>query len=88
MEVSAHTFAEATRSAPFLDYARCVNADDRPLNHAGDWPVEGEVYAVRVVESRLEGMPLLHVLSFQGDAPYYNAFAPHRFEILERVYLN
>jgi hypothetical protein len=43
---------------------------------------------VRVVESRLEGIPLIHVLTFMGDAPYYNAFAPHRFQITHRLYLN
>ncbi|MDO7876124.1 hypothetical protein Q5H93_15375 [Hymenobacter sp. ASUV-10] len=88
MEVSSHTFAEATRSAPYLDYAICVDAGNRPYNHVGDWPEEGQVYAVRVVESRLEGMPLLHVLAFNGEAPYFNAFAPHRFEIVHRLYLN
>jgi hypothetical protein len=30
----------------------------------------------------------VHVLTFAGDAPYYNAFAPHRFQIAHRLYLN
>lgn len=88
MEVSLHNFAEATRTAPFLDYAVCIDDSNRPANHVGDWPIQGHVYAVRVVESRMEGIPLIHVLAFQGEAPYYNAFAPHRFEVLERVWLN
>ena len=88
MEVASHTLAEATRTAPFLDYAVCLDAENRPANHVGDWPTAGQVYAVRVVESRTEGIPLVHVLDFRGEAPYFNAFAPHRFEILERVYLN
>jgi hypothetical protein len=88
MEVANHTFAEATSAAPYLDYAVCVDADNRPANHVGDWPEAGSVYPVRVVESRAEGIPLVHVLTFRGEAPYYNAFAPHRFEIVERVWLN
>ena len=88
MEVSLHNIAEATRTAPFLDYAVCVDDSNRPANHVGDWPMKGRVYAVRVVESRTEGIPLIHVLTFKGEAPYYNAFAPHRFEITCREYLN
>ncbi len=88
MEVACHSLAEATLIAPYLDYAVCVNDEARPANHVGDWPVAGQVYAVRVVNSKLEGIPLIHVLEFRGEAPYYNAFAPHRFEVLERVYLN
>lgn len=88
MEVASYTLAEATSAAPYLDYARCVDDDNRPANHVGDWPVKGKVYPVRIVESRLEGIPLVHVLTFTGEAPYYNAFAPHRFEITCREYLN
>ena len=88
MEVASHTLAEATRSAPYLDYAVCIDADNRPVNHKGDWPIKGRVYAVRVVESRTEGIPLIHVLTFRGEVPYFNAFAPHRFEILQRLWLN
>ena len=88
MEVANHTFAEATVAAPFLDYAVCVDADNRPANHVGDWPVKGQAYAVRVVESRTEGLDLVHVLEFKGEAPYFNAFAPHRFELFKRLWLN
>ncbi|MBD2770347.1 hypothetical protein IC235_20865 [Hymenobacter sp. BT664] len=88
MEVANHTIAEATTTAPYLDYAVCRDASNRPANHVGDWPVEGVIYTVRVAESRVEGIPLIHVLGFEGEAPYFNAFAPHRFEILERVWLN
>jgi stress-induced morphogen len=88
MEVATHTLAEATRRAPFLDYAVCIDDTNRPANHVGDWPVQGQIYAVRIVESRLEGLELVHVLVFRGEAPYFNAFAPHRFEVLERVWLN
>jgi hypothetical protein len=88
MEVASHTLAEATTAAPFLDYAVCIDDTNRPANHIGDWPVQGMIYPVRVVESRLEGIPLVHVLTFVGEAPYYNAFAPHRFEITHRTYLN
>jgi hypothetical protein len=88
MEIANHTLAEATTTAPFVDYAVCLDDDNRPANHVGDWPVKGHVYAVREVESRTEGLVLVHVLGFQGEAPYFNAFAPHRFEIHHRVYLN
>lgn len=88
MEVGCYTLAEATTAAPFLDYAVCLDDSARPANHSGDWPVQGQVYPVRVVDSRLEGIPLVHVLTFLGDAPYYNAFAPHRFQITHRLYLN
>ena len=88
MEVASYTLAEATTAAPYLDYACCLDAADRPANHSGDWPEEGRMYPVRVVESRLEGIPLVHVLTFRGEAPYYNAFAPHRFRLTHRLYLN
>ena len=88
MEVANHTFAEDTSAAPFLDYAICLDAGNRPANHVGDWPVEGQAYPVRVVESRTEGLELVHVLGFEGAPPYFNAFAPHRFELFERMWLN
>ncbi|MBT2558789.1 hypothetical protein J7E24_13410 [Hymenobacter sp. ISL-91] len=87
-EVDNLTLAEATRHAPFIDYARCLDADQRPHNHVGDWPEAGRLYPIRTVESRMEGMALVHVLGFEGEAPYYNAFAPHRFELLLTVWLN
>jgi hypothetical protein len=87
-EVANLTLAEATRHAPFVEYARCLNAADRPVNHVGDWPEEGQFYPIRVVDSHLEGIPLVHVLGFQAEAPYYNAYAPHRFELLYTVWLN
>ena len=88
MEVANHTLAEATTSAPFLDYAVCVNDGNRPAKHVGDWPVHGTLYSVRVTEGRAEGAALVHVLGFRGEAPYFNAFAPHRFVIIERLWLN
>ncbi|WP_324679298.1 hypothetical protein [Hymenobacter sp. GOD-10R] len=87
-EVANLTLAEATRHAPVIEYARCLDASQRPGNHVGDWPEEGQFYPVRVVDSHLEGLPLVHVLGFQGEAPYYNAYAPHRFELLYTVWLN
>lgn len=88
MEVSNHTLAEATTTAPFIDYAVCVNDEHRPAKHVGDWPVQGQVYPVRVTEGKAEGSDLVHVLGFRGEAPYFNAFAPHRFDIIERLWLN
>jgi hypothetical protein len=88
MEVANHTLAEATTTAPFIDYAVCLDDSNRPAKHVGDWPVEGRIYAVRATDGLAEGSTLIHVLGFEGAAPYFNAFAPHRFEILERVWLN
>ncbi len=87
-EVSNLSLAQATTHAPYVDYARCVDASQRPFNHVGDWPEEGRVYPVRVVESKTEGIPLIHVLGFEGQKPYYNAFGPHRFELVASVWLN
>ncbi|KAA9338723.1 hypothetical protein F0P96_07850 [Hymenobacter busanensis] len=87
-EVANLTHAEATASLPVLHYARCVDDSQRPPNHTGDWPQAGTLYPVRLVESRLEGMDLVHVLGFQADAPYFNAFAPHRFQLVAEVWLN
>ncbi|MCC2545335.1 hypothetical protein LJY25_02675 [Hymenobacter sp. BT175] len=87
-EVTNLSLSEATRHAPFVEYARCVDASGRPFNHSGDWPEEGALYPVRVVQSHLEGMALVHVLGFKAEAPYYNAFAPHRFELLHTIWLN
>ena len=88
MEIANHTLAEATTTAPFLDYAVYIDASNRPANHVGDWPLKGQVYAVRAADSRTEGIPLVHVLGFEGEAPYYNAFAPHRFAVLAQLWLN
>ncbi|GAC1598584.1 MAG: hypothetical protein NVS3B25_24590 [Hymenobacter sp.] len=88
MEVADHTLAEATPTAPCIDYAVCVNAENRPAKHVGDWPVQGQVYPVRVTAGKAEGSDLVPVLGCHGEAPYFNAFAPHRFEIIERVWLN
>ena len=88
MEVANHTLAEATTTAPFLDYAECVDDGNRPAKHVGDWPVQGNVYPVRVTEGKAQGSELVHVLGFEGEAPYFNAFAPQRFVIFERLWLN
>jgi hypothetical protein len=87
-EVTNLTFAEATRTEPMVQYAFCIDASNRPANHVGDWPEEGKLYPVRTVPSKVEGMELVHVLGFEGEAPYYNAFGPHRFDILTEVFLN
>lgn len=36
MEVASHTSDEATCSASYIDYAVCVDADNRPTNHKGN----------------------------------------------------
>ena len=87
-EVANLDMAAATRHLPVVHYAYCTDASDRPLNHRGDWPEEGTLYPIRVVPSRLEGMELVHVLNFEGEAPYYNAFGPQRFAVVAEVWLN
>lgn len=79
-EVTNLTLDQVTRQTAILTYARCVDAGNRPANHVGDWPEEGVVYPVHLVNSKMEGLPLVHVLGFEGAAPYFNAFSEHRFE--------
>jgi hypothetical protein len=87
-EVANLSYAEATGRLPVLHYARCVDNGNRPANHVGDWPEQDQLYAVRLVPSKTEGIDLVHVLSFQGEAPYFNAFGPHRFELVAELWLN
>lgn len=82
------TLAEATKSAPFIEYAECVRDDNRPANHVGDWPEKGKIYPVRVMNGRTHGAPLVYVLGFEGEAPYYNAFGLDRFSLVGGVALN
>lgn len=72
------------RATPLVDYAVYVDADNRPMNHKGDWPMKGRIYAMRIAKSRTEGIPLICVLTFRGEMPYFNAFASHRFGTLEQ----
>lgn len=82
------TLAAAVRVSPVLDYARCLDAGDRPADHRGDWPEEGRVYAVRVVQNAHRGITLVYVLGLTGAEPYYNAFAPERFRMVGSTWLN
>lgn len=75
------TLADVTSKQGYLFYAYCVDDTDRPANHSGDWPTMGSLYPVSIVNSHLEGMPLVHVIGFVGEAPYYNAFHPSRFQL-------
>ena len=87
-EVTNLTLSEATAHAPYLTYARCIDASNRPAQHVGDWPVEGEVYPVRFVKSLVEGVENVHVLGFEGAYPYFNAYGIHRFEVVTQLWLN
>jgi hypothetical protein len=80
--------AEAIRFSPVLDYARCTDASGRPADHVGDWPVEGAVYPVRVVQKPATGFTLVHILGFEATSPYYNAFEHMRFQMLCSMWLN
>ncbi|GGF22399.1 hypothetical protein GCM10011383_37540 [Hymenobacter cavernae] len=78
------TLSDATRHLPYLTYARCIDAADRPAQHSGDWPIAGDVYPVRLDETS----QALHILCFEGFYPYYNLYAIQRFELLADVWLN
>lgn len=82
------TLAEALQISPVLEYARCIDASGRPEDHTGDWPEEGEVYAVRVVQNPHRGHTLVHVLGFAAAAPRFNSFEPHRFRLVCSAWLN
>lgn len=82
------SLAQAVQVSPVLDYARCLDASGRPDDHHGDWPEEGRVYAIRVVQNPHRGITLVYLLGFEGPAPYYNAFEPYRFRMLCSMWLN
>jgi hypothetical protein len=82
------TFADAMRTSSKVIYARCIKDDDKPLDHHGDWPEEGEIYPIRVTAHPQTGVPGVHILSFKGEAPYYNRFGLHRFVQVVTVWLN
>jgi hypothetical protein len=64
-----------------LTYAQCIDDSNRPFNHEGDWPVKGEWYLTRPVESHADGMPGIRIIGFEGKAPYYNSFSLERFDL-------
>lgn len=72
---------------PMQQYARCVNARNRPANHIGDWPTRGQVYPVQMRRNAHNGDLQVHVLGFYAERPY-GAFAQHRFEHIAQVWLN
>ncbi len=82
------SLAQATKSFPVIQYARCIDADRRPANHVGDWPTEGVIYPIKIMKSKVYGAPLVYILGFEGEAPFYNAFAPERFEPVMDIFLN
>ena len=82
------TLAEALLISPVLEYAICTDASDRPDDHIGDWPEEGQVYPVRVVQNASSGHMLVHVLGFEAEAPRFNTFEPRRFRLICSAWLN
>lgn len=82
------SLAAALQVSPVLDYARCLDASGRPADHSGDWPEEGRVYPVRVVQNAHRGITLVYLLGLTAPAPYYNAFAPHRFRMVCSTWVN
>lgn len=83
------TWVDATRISPFMQYVECVNDKNRPADHVGDWPVAGTVYPALILESKtMGGIPVVHILGFTGEKPYYNTFHPDRFLPVVNVCLN
>lgn len=64
---------------PHLTYVRCEDAGNRPFNHKGDWPEEGQWYLARPVSSRADGVPGMRLIGFSANAPYYNSYSIERF---------
>lgn len=82
------TLGDVTSVLPMVEYAICVDSSSRPHNHVGDWPDEQKIYPVRAMESKMDGIPVVHVLGFQGEAPYFNAYSVERFVPLFQLWLN
>ena len=82
------SLAEALRISPILDYARCLDASGRPAGYVGDWPEEGRVYDVRVVQNAHRGITLVYLLELTAAGPHYNAFEPYRFRMVCSSWLN
>ena len=82
------SLVEAVRISPVLDYARCLDASGRPDDYVGDWPEEGRVYAVRVLQNAHRGITLVYLLELAATAPHYNAFEPYRFRMICSSWLN
>ncbi|WP_215135785.1 hypothetical protein [Hymenobacter sp. ISL-91] len=68
-------------------YARCVNARNRPTDYIGDWPACGQVYPVQLRRNAYNGEWQVQVLGFYAERPY-GTFARHRFEFVAQVWLN
>ena len=83
------TWDDATRITPFMQYVECVNDENRPCDHVGDWPTKGTTYPALILESKTMGaIPVVHILGFVGEKPYYNTFHPDRFVPVALVCLN
>ena len=73
--------------APVQQFARCIDAENRPANYVGDWPTAGAVYPVRVLPHVRTGQAQIHVQGFHAEKPY-GAFASQRFEAVAEIWLN
>ncbi|GAA4381662.1 hypothetical protein GCM10023186_21320 [Hymenobacter koreensis] len=74
-------------SLPVQQYARCIDASRRPVDHIGDWPEKGCVYPIEYKRNARTGEPQVHVLGFYAERPY-GAFATRRFEPVVELWLN
>lgn len=72
---------------PLQQFARCVDATRRPVDHIGDWPTNGQIYPIQMRRHAHTGELQVHVLGFYAEQPY-GAFAKHRFEPIAQVWLN
>lgn len=66
-----------------LTFVRCQDDTNRPARHEGDWPVQGDWYLTRPVNSQADGVPGIRIIGFEANHPYYNAFSFERFIPLE-----
>jgi hypothetical protein len=72
---------------PMQQYARCIDATQRPADHIGDWPETGSVYPVQYRPNARTGQVQVHVLGFYAEQPY-GAFTRQRFEPVAQLWLN
>lgn len=72
---------------PVQVFARCIDAENRPANYIGDWPLAGRVYPVRVLPHVRTRQAQVHIQGFYAEQPY-GAFARQRFEQVAEIWLN
>ena len=72
---------------PVQHYFKCIDADGKPDDYAGDWPRKGGVYTGSVKPSFYTGVPHVFLDGFHSEEPY-GSFAFGRFVYLGAIWLN